>query len=270
MKYLIIIIPLLSITLHTHAQTTHALDDIVQRKTVTERKVLQPAPIREADIFWEKRIWRLIDVREKMNQAFMYPEAPFFDILSKAALEGDLTLYDAEDEKFTRALSKEEIDEVMFEIDTVPITDLETGEVILKVIKNEIFYEDIKRFRIKEVWYFDEQRGSLQVRILGIAPIIEVYGEAGEFRYEQPLFWIHYPSSREVLARHPVFVVGNDAAMTSWEDIFEMRYFASTIYKASNIRDQRIQDYANGLDALLEADKIKKELFNYEHDLWSY
>lgn len=246
------------------------LDDIVQRHAVQDRKVLAYPPLREADILWEKRIWRLIDVREKMNKTFAYPPAPFFNILVKAASEGDLTAYDAENDAFEFPLDKKGLEEILYDIDTIEVPDPETGELKYEVIRNEIFYEDVKRYRVKEVWFFDEQASALRVRILGIAPLIEVRGERGDFRYEKPLFWVHYPSCREVLARHKVFIEGNDAATTSWEDLFEMRYFASTIYKESNIHDNRIQDYVQGLDALLEADKIKKEIFNYEHDLWTY
>ena len=110
----------------------------------------------------------------------------------------------------------------------------------------------------------------MNVRILGIAPMIDNFDEHGNFRYEKPLFWVYYPHVREMLARQEVFIPGNDHQQISWEDLFEMRYFASVIYKESNIHDRRIKDYKSGLDMMLEADQIKKELFNFEHDLWSY
>jgi gliding motility associated protien GldN len=81
---------------------------------------------------------------------------------------------------------------------------------------------------------------------------------------------MHFPSAREVLARETVFNTGNEAARMTWEDLFEMRVFSSYIYKEGNVRDNRLQDLCSGVDLLLEADKIKQEIFNYEHDLWSY
>jgi len=110
----------------------------------------------------------------------------------------------------------------------------------------------------------------LQVRILGIAPLIDVKDDNGNFRYEKPMFWVYYPECREVLSRHQVFNSGNDASPNSWEDLLEMRFFSSYIYKQSNVHDFRLQDYLSGVDLLLEADKIKHEIFNFEHDLWSY
>ena len=245
-----------------------ALDDITNRSIMQERRVLPYQPIREADIFWEKRIWRVIDTREKMNLPFMYPEAPFFEIITEAASKGDIQLYTTEDDKFTYQLDN--VDDILYSSDTTAIYDDETGQVIYVPVENTLNYEDIKRFRIKEVWFFNEQTSRMQVRILGIAPLQEVFDENGNFRYEKPMFWVHFPSLRQVLARHQVFNTDNDASPISWADLFEMRYFASYIYKESNVRDNRLDMMYSGVDMLLEGEKIKQEIFNFEHDLWSY
>jgi len=243
------------------------IDGVVEKTLMKDRQVLKYAPVRQADIFWEKRIWRVIDVREKMNLSFMYPEAPFFDIIKKAAMNGEATLYSAADDKFSEKIT--DFEGVFFENDTVEIYD-ENYDVTIQAIQNEFNYEDVKRFRIKEVWYFDEATSTLKVRILGIAPLRDIFDENGNFRYEKPMFWIYYPHFRNVLARNEAYLPGNDHQQLSWDDLFEMRYFASVIYKEGNIYNRRIKDYTEGLDRLLEADKIKKELFNFEHDLWSY
>ncbi len=244
------------------------IDGVVEKTLMKDRQVLKYAPVRQADVFWEKRIWRVIDVREKMNQSFMYPELPFFEIIKKAAMNGEVTLYSTSDDKFTEKIV--DFDGIFSRRDTTTVFDPETYEDSLVVYEDETNYEDIKRFRIKEVWYFDEATSTLKVRILGIAPLKDVFDENGNFRYEKPLFWVYYPHFRNVLARNEVYLPGNDHQQLSWDDLFEMRYFASVIYKEGNVYNRRIQEYAKGLDGLLEADKIKQELFNFEHDLWSY
>ena len=137
---------------------------------------------------------------------------------------------------------------------------------------NDLNPEDIKRFRIKEIWYFDEETSTLQVRILGIAPLKEEYDDQGNFLYEIPMFWIYYPDARETLAREAYFNPGNDKGPMNWHDIFEMRFFASYIYKESNVYDRRLQDVPGlqGVDLLLESEKIRMEIFNFEHDLWEF
>jgi gliding motility associated protien GldN len=246
------------------------LDDIVGKRLTGDKRLLPYDHVREADIFWEKRIWRVIDIREKMNLPFAYPERPFFSILMDAAIGGEITAYSTEDDKFSSKLTPDEVATMGATIDTVITFDPETYEEQIQVVRNDINPEDVKRFRMKEVWFFDEETSTLQVRILGIAPLIDKNDENGNFLYEKPMFWVYYPEAREILSREQVFNAGNDASPITWEDLMEMRFFSSYIFKESNVRDRRIQDYLTGIDLLLEADKIKQEIFNFEHDLWSY
>ena len=246
------------------------LDGVYERTTIKEKRILPYDHIREADVFWEKRIWRVIDVREKINKPFTYPEAPFIQILMNAAQNGEITLYSVLDDKFKNPLTIDEASSIGASVDTIITFDPETFKEEEKIVRNELNWEDVKRYRIKEIWFFDEETSTMQVRILGIAPLREVYDDNDNFRYEQPLFWAYYPELRKVLAREPAFNPFNDAVRMSWEDIFEMRYFSSYIFKESNVYDRRIQDYKTNIDILLEAEKIKESIFEFEHDLWSY
>jgi len=246
------------------------LDDIVEKRLTGEKPVLPYDPVREADIFWEKRIWRVIDTREKMNQPFMYPDRPFSTILLDAAMEGLITVYSTEDDKFSYPLTPEEVAAKTSNVDTVSTFDPDTYEEKFEVVQNELDPADIKRFRVKEVWFFDEESSTMKVRILGIAPLKDETDDDGNFLYENPMFWVYYPDAREVLARERVFNTENDASPTTWEDVMEMRYFSSYIWKESNVQDRRLQGYLTGVDLLLEGEKIKQEIFNFEQDLWSY
>lgn len=246
------------------------LDEIVPKELLKQSRVLPYASVREADILWQKRIWRIIDTREKMNLPFRYPEATFFDILLQAIAKNEIKAYSTEDDRFSRQLSEKELRQELFRADTFEVVDPETYEVTYQIVSHQINPAEIVRYRLKEVTFFDSRSSTLQTRILGIAPIRDVYRENGVLKYETPLFWIYYPHCREVLARHAVVNEHNDQAQMSWEDLFEMRYFSSYIYKQSNIRDERLQDYLSGRDLLVESEKIKNEIFNFEQDLWSY
>jgi len=245
-------------------------DDITDKRTIETVRILHYDPVREADIFWEKRIWRVIDIREKMNLPFAYPERPFFQILQEAAENEEINVYSVEDDKFTHRLSPEEVASMGASVDTVTTFDPVTYEEKIQVVRNELNPSDIKRYRIKEVWFFDEETSTMQVRILGIAPLLDVKDENGNFKYEQLMFWVYYPEARQILAREKVFTVGNDAAPITWESLLEMRYFSSYIFKESNVHNRRLSDYVQGVDLLMEADKIKQTIFNFEHDLWEY
>lgn len=250
------------------------IDDIVEKKIINERRVLPYEPIREADILWEKRIWRVIDVREKINAPFNYPGEYFVKIILDAAMNGEITAYDVPSDpgvsEFSYPLEPNEVASLAASVDTVISYDPDTYEEEITIARTEINPEDIKKFRIKEVWYFDRKYSVLKVRILGIAPIIDKYDENDNFLFDRPMFWVYYPECRELLSRHRVFSEFNDAALVSWEDLFQMRKFSSYIFKESNVFDRRIQDYATGIDLLLEGEKIKADIFNKEHDMWTY
>ena len=245
------------------------LDGLYEPKIMKEKRTLAWENVREADVFWEKRVWRIIDVREKMNQPFVYPESPFINIILDAAKNGEITIYNEISENFTSPMTKDEAASIGASVDSITYVDPVTFQETIKVVYNELNWEDIKRFRVKEVWYFDEETSVMKSRILGIAPLQEVYDDQGNFKYEKPMFWAYYPELRQVLAHKEAFNDYNDKTRMSWEDVFEMRFFSSYIYKRSNVKDYKIEHMYSGVDALLEADKIKNEIFDFDHDLWS-
>lgn len=247
------------------------LDDFTHREVIDQHSVLKYAPVRESDILWEKRLWRIIDIREKMNLAFAYPQAPLAYLFGEAALVGDLTVYDAADDRFTQPLDAETLGKTLFKTDTIITVDPVTYEETIKIVRNSINWADVKRFRLKEAWFFDTRTATLRFRILGIAPLINVTNGEGDFLYERPLFWVHYPSARPFLARQKAYTPGDNLSATiTWEDMFEMRHFASSVYKENNVYDRRLQDYLTGVDVLHQAANIDDALFNREHDLWSW
>lgn len=253
-------------------EETGYLDDIVKRSLVKEQRILEYQPVREADIVWDKRIWRVIDVREKMNLPFIYPVRSFFAILVQAIENGDVKIFKEDD--FKKFVTGEELDKKLHRIDTVVVLDPETYVETVQIRKSDIDFNDIKSFRLKELWFFDKQTSTLKCRILGIAPIKDELDDAGNLKYSLPLFWIYYPEARKVLSREKVFNDQNDAAPATWADIFDERFFSSYIIKESNVQDMRLTDIFkgenDGVKLLLESEKIKNEILNKEHDLWTY
>jgi len=270
MKKLLIFASLIFAASFSNAQP---LDGIYEKVVTVEKEIIPYDHIREADVFWAKRIWRIIDVREKMNLIFSYPQMQLGRILHEAASSGDVTVYDntvLNSDQFKQVLELDKVNSIGSSSDTVwqinPIT-LQEEQVI---VANELTYDKIIKYRLKEDWFFDEETSTFQVRIVGIAPVMEAYDSQGNYIGDETMYWIYYPDIRELLARHEAFNPGNDAVRLSWEDIFEGRFFSSYIYKESNVYDRSIQEYATGLDALFESDRIKQKLFEFEHDLWSY
>ena len=204
------------------------IDDVVESSITAKKRVLPYDQPREADIFWKKRIWRIIDVREKMNLPFAYPKRPFVQILLEAINNKEKPLRIFADEEFKTRLDTSAVNGLLYKIDTVMVTDPVTYEQKQQIIKSDVnITEDVQRIRVKEIWFFDKESSTMQVRILGVAPVLPVKTSTGDKVGENVLFWIYYPDARELLAREKVFNDQNDGAPMTWEDVFEMRYFSS-------------------------------------------
>jgi gliding motility associated protien GldN len=142
-----------------------------------------------------------------------------------------------------------------------------------KVIGGERKSDEVKQILVKEIWFFDRNYSRLDVRIVGICPIREyVQSDGGQDQVvKKQTFWISYPQVRNLFARHEVFNTKNDAQRRTFDDIFVKRFFGSYIVREANVyNNRRIEDYAVGLDAMLESERIKSEIFTFEHDLWEF
>lgn len=252
------------------------LDGYYQKTNILSAKVSPYASLRESDVMFRKRVWREIDLREKVNMIFASPKARLITILTDAIQAGELTAYDASSTKddvngdeFSVVLKPEEAMAKFADSVLVPIFDKDGNQTGTEVKAGEFNPDSIVKFRIKEDWIFDKQRSVFEPRIVGIAPMIRI-SAAGQAFDEQPAFWIYFPEVRHLLVTKAVVNRNNDATGLSYDDIFMKRVFASYIVKESNPEDLRIKDYAVGIDKLYESERVKKDLMDFEHDLWSF
>jgi len=245
-------------------------DGLYAKQRTKDRHVMAYDHIREADVLWSKRIWREINTREKMNLPFGYPKMPFINVLLDILTTNESAKIFVNDD-FTIQTDINEVQNKLGSVETIEVYNPVTEEYENTTVVNEFNPETITKFRIKEDWVFDEETSRMVVRIIAIAPIMEVYDDNDNKRGDLALFWAYYPSFRKSLAGYEVFNPYNDAQRLTWEDMFEIRYFGSTVYKEGNVRDMRIKDYmTTGVDVLMEAQAIERKIFEYEHDLWSY
>jgi gliding motility associated protien GldN len=257
----------------------NVLDGVYVKEHYPTRKVIPYTHLREADVMWATRIWRKLDLREKINQPLYYPtesiknRRSLTQVILEAVREGSLTAYDPLDDEFTMTLTKAEIERKLLFIDTLYIESPDPPyDLQMQVVEEPFQSANVKEIRLKEDWFFDRQKSILDVRIIGIQPVADnIDRTTGELRGKEPMFWIYFPEARNIFASAEVFNRQNDAERRTMEDIFWKRMFGSYIYKEKNVYDRQISDYMlNGIDQLLEAEKIKEDIFVLEHDLWEY
>jgi gliding motility associated protien GldN len=147
---------------------------------------------------------------------------------------------------------------------------LDTGEPEEVKSVEALRSSDVVQYKLKEDWIFDKQRSERYVRIIGIAPIVNKYSESGEVKGQKELFWLYYPECRYIFNNYDVFNTHNGAQQMTFDQLFQMRMFQGMIVKEDNVYNRGVTPTWQGVDALMESDRVKNDLFTLEHDLWHY
>ena len=261
-------------------------DGATEKNVFNERTPLPYENLRAEDALYSQRVWREIDIREKINMPFRNQsnddngDQRLVSILVDAVRKGAATAFSADDDRFTTPL-----DSLSFvkslggggACDTLPVYNLQDPTKIDKYVVtcDKLSPDDIVKFRIKEDWVFDREASKLFVRIIGIAPCKTQYGlDKKTERGVTPLFWIYYPDLRPTLAKYEVYNSKNMGMnKMTCEELFESRMFSSYIIKST--LDNPLNKYIrtvikDPILALLEGENIKNKIFDYEQGLWSY
>jgi gliding motility associated protien GldN len=272
----ILLVGLFAFAFSNEVEAQNVLDGVYIKQHATSRRVIPYTHLREADVMWSRRVWRMLDMREKINHPLYFPIIEINDrksmiqVTRSVAQEGVVTAFSPFDDEFKLPLSVTEIENIGVSETTVEIEDPETFEITEKTIKNDFNPANVKRYRLKEDYFFDKQKSELDVRTIGLCPVLEKYDEAGEYKGDSDMFWVYYPEIRMVYANAEVYNTSNDSERRTIEDIFWSRQFATYIYKKNNVYDRYIAEYKEGLDALLEGQRIHEEIRDWEQDLWEY
>jgi len=229
----------------------------------------------DRDVLWSKVVWEFIDLNQKINLPYYFPidttnlssdRRSLFHTILKGIKQGKIKEAYS-DSFFTSKITEEEIDQRLINVRE------ENGYSDTFRIQTQ----DVAGYMIKGMWYFDKRQGELKYRLLALAPMgkdvqtLGVQDIEDEELYE--LFWVFFPSIREVLHDAKVFNPKNAAQPISFDHLLNARRFSATIVREENMYGNRaIEDYVRGnsLFQLLEANKIKEDIRNREMDMWSY
>ena len=250
--------------------------------------------VHDRDVLMGKTIWEFIDLDERINFPLYYPidtnsvgkeRRSLFSVLLKGIKEGTITEVYADDYFNTKKTLKDMSSSFTY-TDTIPTgideinnyyDDYKSGKKVLDaqfINKTELTAQDVSGYKIKGYWYFDKRQGELKYRLLGICPMAT---EAREIGKENPdvieLFWVYFPSVRDVLHEAKAFNDKNSAMPITFDHLLNSRRFNAVIYKEENVYgDRQVQDYMkeNAQNQLLESERIKEKIRNFESDMWNY
>ncbi len=244
----------------------------------------------DRDILWSKTVWEVIDLDERVNFALYYPldtidigadRRSLYDVFLKNIKNGKLQdVY--VDSYFTEKRNFSDLEATLKKVDTTDLgyEQINAGEELSPeyINQRELTAADIEEYRIKGIWYFDKRQGELKYRLLGIAPVAPDVNfidddsmDPADAKVE--LFWVWYPSARQILHDAKVFNQRNSAQPISFDMLLNARRFNGVIYKEDNVHgDREIREYIadNALFQLLEADRIKEAIRDREKDMWAY
>lgn len=247
----------------------------VLRNDDFNNRVLPFVAVSEDDVYWKKEYKSVLNLKNKKNQVLYYPTYPtryrrsFADVIISAAKDKSIKVYD--DEYFADELSVEKLQKRLFSIEKTERENWDTGEMETIMDTIQVLSSDIIEVVIREEKFFDKKRSVMDQRIIGMAPVALVQNKDTKEWEKQILFWFYYPEARQILANSRVYNEYNSFQNMSMDELFLKRLYTSTFIKESNLQDRSIGDYNVSKRArLLEAERIKEELRNFEHDLWNY
>jgi len=256
-------------------------DNAFDKSNLTARTPLPYEYLRWDDALYAEKVWRELDLREKMNQTFRYEATDdngsqmFINMLLRSVNSGEVTAF--ADDRFTTPITTTDIAQLTSgQLDTAIIYDINdiSKPIGRKITRSAFDAKSVVKLRLKEEWVFDRESSRMFVRILGVAPLKTEYLPNGQERGSSVLFWAYYPDLRPMLAKAEVYNPKNMGQnRLTWEELFESRMFSSYIVRSTldNSANKNIKVYIRDpILALLEGDNIKEKIFNYEQDLWSY
>ncbi len=242
--------------------------------------------VHDRDVLMGKMTWEIIDLSEKINFALYFPidtanigsdRRSLYDVLTKALRSGKITdVYT--DSYFNTKKSLSDIQGSLTRIDTTDAgrEQINAGQSISSeyILRSDLTAQDVTQYKIKGYWYFDKRQSELKYRLLGICPVTpDVYTMNSEEKDYIELFWIFFPSARDVLHQAKAFNDKNSAMPISFDHILNSRHFNSVIYKEENVYgDRAIDEYMkdNALNQLVESERVKEKIRNFEQDMWNY
>lgn len=277
--------------------------DEIGKKTAEQDSLDNDKPlpygyVGDRDVLLARKVWEVIDLDQRINFPMYFPvednigddRRSLFSVLITAIKDGQLTeVYD--DSYFSLKKTGDDIQsvfyfkelndygrEIMNQNPGVSEPDLKAKGILTDehYTTSELTGADVTKYKIVGTWYFDKRQGEMKYRILGICPMaVDALTKLRQGSEAEPieLFWVFYPGARDILHKAKAFNEKNSAMPITFDHLLNSRRFTAVIVKEENVYgDRLIEEYMkdNSQMQLLEAERIKDKIRNFEQDMWNY
>ena len=242
--------------------------------------------VHDRDVLMGKTTWEIIDLDERINFPLYYPidtanigkdRRSLYDVLTKAMKDGKLT------EVYTDSYfnTKKTLKDIQVSLSRIDTTDAGREQINAGIpidpqyiVRYDLAAIDVSDYKIKGYWYFDKRQSELKYRLLGICPVTpDVFTVGKDEQDFIELFWVYFPAVRDILHENHAFNDRNSAMPITFDDLFNARRFNGVIYKEENVYgDREIAEYMkeNSQMQLLESERVKDKIRDFEQDMWNY
>ena len=148
-----------------------------------------------------------------------------YGLLNKRVLSGYICAYAYSDSFFRRKLCLLQLDsmnktrlDTVYNIDPISANPADQFSLISKDRDNS--RKITLKYQVLEDWHFDKTTGRTTIDIIGIAPMIDDYGDDGIYKRTFSLYWVKYNDAKTLLDFYKQSHPNTNFALSVWNDFF--------------------------------------------------
>ncbi|WEA03178.1 hypothetical protein [Mucilaginibacter sp. SJ] len=245
--------------------TLPSFDSYLQKADLSQARPFPYPKTNPANIRMYARIWRVIDLADSANAILAIPGHSLMEAIMKGLSKGKLTPYEKDD--FKKKLTAKQGSMRFTDSVLVPKFDKDGNQISSKMVLNDFNPDRITRFRIEEDVYFDRQRGKVDTRIIGLAPMMNITGTADlpANMASAPAFWLYFPQLRFALVQEDVSEPDKGIFDVTLDDVFMQQKFSAYLIRQFSPGNAESGQLDPGSP---EALKLQQKIADLKKNIW--
>lgn len=247
--------------------------------TFRMKEFYEKSPDSEANLMWQKVVYRQIDLTQQENLALYFPEEPIegqeslFRIIMKLVTSNQVPVYEYLDgrEIFTDQYKinvREMLDR--FHILYTEAKGSTEKNPKFTIEESDVPSNEVLSYYVIEKWVFNSNENKTKTEIEAICPVLHRTDDFGGEPIRYPMFWIKLDALRPYLTQQNIFIDDdNNLPKYTYDDFFQLGMYKGEIYKTRNLRNRSLMQLFPDPDDLKHAqDSIENRLLTFDKHIW--